>query len=355
MSIELLTFSEEDINAIYTELADLSVPLDNDPVSFGPKRLNAKTAEVRKMLDRVHRIYLDLSQRLGASKRTLRRLEASLDLEKKHLFANDPETRAGRNVADREAIATGKLRTQVEELNQIKILVTDLEAVLVVVKAKHADLKDTEGRLKDQVRLCGEELSLGSRWGSAVPEAKPIDHRYATRADVDAIDTLLAEMNNQIDLSQGAGNFPATHMIGKANPVVSETEVRQMPFVVAEDIEAHPEIPVQTEESTELVELDQIQPKSFTLDLTAESDCMVVPPAPESVAQELVTNEDNILEDVLPVDLTSVLPSKTTQAEADAFMDEMGSFNSTQKTKPIKSKVLDELEDLLSSFESVNG
>lgn len=345
MNNPLLSFSEQDINCIYTELTDLSVPLDNDPVSFGPKRLNAKTAEVRRMLDRVHRIYLDLSQRLGAGKRTLRRLEANLDLEKKHLFANDPETRAGRNVADREAIATGKLRVQVEELNDIQVLVADLEAVLTVVKAKHADLKDTEGRLKDQVRLCGEELSLGSRWGSAVPEARPIDHRYATGADVKEIDVLLAEMNSQIDLARTSGDFPAMHMLGTSdtNPVVEESLGEEADLVDSVDVVSAP---------PQEVELESVQPKSFTLDLDVESDRVVIEVAPKTIDTQ---SYDGILENVSPVDLSEIFPAKNTQAEVDAFLEGMGSYNSTPKTKSVKKVVSDDLEDLLSSFENFNG
>lgn len=304
-----LTFSEEEVNAIYSELIHLSVPLDADPVAFGPKRLNAKTAEVRMMLDRVHRIYLDLSQRHGAVKRQLRKAMANLDLQKKNLFANDPETRAGRNVADREAIATGKLRAEVEEVNRLQILEADLEALLVVVKAKHADLKDTEARLRDQIRLCGEELSLGGRWGSAVPNAPDLDPRVATGVDVKEIDNLLASMNSQIDIAQKAGDFPSMH-------------VQKM------DIEDEP---------------------------TA---------APEPVQQDYdpgVEVADDILTEPPSKNIEEIFPSQVSQSAADAFLDNtvmapVPSIPQVPKSNPL-DQVSDglDVEDLLASFEDPNG
>jgi len=294
-------FTETEINDIYTELAQLSVPLDPDPVAFGPKRLNAKTAEVRRMLDRVHRIYLDLSQRLGAAKRALRRAQADLDLARKSLFANDPETRAGRSVSDRDAIAAMKLRTEIGETGDLEILVTDLEAVLTVVKAKHADLKDTEGRLRDQIRLCSEELGLGGRWGSAVPHAPEIDRKQATGADVDAVDKLLAGVQSEIHLAQKTGDFPAEHVSLFEHPV-EETPIDQVP--------------------------------------------------PDPVQENEPMQEESIL------GLTEALPAQVDQKDVDAFLDRSSSLGKA-KSKPAKKvqveSSLDEIDDLLSSFEDPNA
>ena len=45
----------------------------------------------------------------------------------------------------------------------------DLEALMTVIKSKRADLKDIQGRIKDQINLCREEIGLGGRWGSKPP------------------------------------------------------------------------------------------------------------------------------------------------------------------------------------------
>ena len=93
-------------------------------------------------------------------------MDAILGLQKKHLIANDPEVRAGRNIADRDALACIKLQAQVEEVEDLSQAAQDLETILTVVKAKRADIKDIQGRLKDQLNLCMQELGLGAAWGS---------------------------------------------------------------------------------------------------------------------------------------------------------------------------------------------
>ena len=95
-----------------------------------------------------------------------------LDLEKKNLFTNDPEVRAGRNFADREAIAVMQLRAQVEELSSLEGVLDDLDSLVAVIRAKRSDLRDVQARLRDQMRLCQEEIGLGGRWGSKTPAGK---------------------------------------------------------------------------------------------------------------------------------------------------------------------------------------
>ena len=82
------------------------------------------------------------------------------------MFANDPEVRAGRNLADRDAIASMKLKDEVEAVSEASSTMEDLESILVVIKSKKSDLRDIQSRIKDQIRLCQEEISLGSRWGN---------------------------------------------------------------------------------------------------------------------------------------------------------------------------------------------
>jgi hypothetical protein len=237
MADDKLIFSQEDADRIFTELAELQVDLDNDPLSFGPKRLNSKVSDVRRMLSRCERIYLDVSQRLQTTRRALRIAEAELDISKKHLFANDPETRAGRSVSDREAIAGGKLIKETRTANDLKVTVSDLEAVLIVVKAKRGDLKDAEGRLRDQVRLCQEEIGLGGRWGSARPSTKiDLNQGVATGADVKMLEELLADVDGEIHLQQLSGAFPTEEeaVAGGRDP---DPEPQRTPTPVPEPVD----------------------------------------------------------------------------------------------------------------------
>ena len=165
----LPTLEPSFLDSVFSRLTTMEVELDEDPLQFGPKRLNGKIATARGMLTECERIYLSVAQLLQNFKTSHRSLELEFDIEKKYLYANDPEVMAGRNVADRDAIATGKLLEQARELNNLARTLSNLEAVISVVKSKRADLKDLQGRIRDQIKLCHEEIGLGSKWGSKPP------------------------------------------------------------------------------------------------------------------------------------------------------------------------------------------
>jgi len=169
MQVDGLFLTDGEITQIYEELATLHVELDDDPLLYGPKRLNGKIAQTRKMLTRCEQIFLELSRRLHGCQREHRKHTALLDMSKQDLLANDPEVRSGRNIADRDAIAAIKLRPQIELTQKLETATTDIETILTVVKAKRADIKDLQNRLKDQIKVCQDEIGLGSRWGSANP------------------------------------------------------------------------------------------------------------------------------------------------------------------------------------------
>ena len=154
------------VESVFRRLSGMEVELDADPLQFGPKRLNGKVAGTRGMLTECESVYLNVSLWLQKYRAAHRTLETEMDLAKKHLYANDPEVRAGRNVADRDALATMKLQQQARDLSAVAQSQADLEAMLTVVKAKRADLKDVQGRIRDQIKLCSEEIGLGGRWGS---------------------------------------------------------------------------------------------------------------------------------------------------------------------------------------------
>jgi len=164
--LDTLILTSNEIEAIYEELSNMSVDLDTDPLAFGPKRLNSKVAETRTILTRCEQIFMETSRRMHLCTREHRRLEAILSLKKKNLISNDPEVRAGRSITDRDSLASIKLQTDVEEVDKWSQAVQDLETILTVVKAKRADIKDIQGRLKDQLNLCLQELGLGAAWGS---------------------------------------------------------------------------------------------------------------------------------------------------------------------------------------------
>lgn len=182
--MSLPSVSEEFVDGVFTALSQMEVHLDSDPLQFGPKRLSGKVAEARGMLTECESLFLMVSQALQKYRAAHRTLETEITIEKKHLFANDPEVRAGRNVADRDALATVRLQDRVRDLALIAQSQADLEALITVIKAKRTDLKDVQGRLRDQLKLCQEEIGLGGRWGSKpVPGTKAPDLEDSPNVD----------------------------------------------------------------------------------------------------------------------------------------------------------------------------
>jgi len=179
------------IDRVFKALSVMEIELDQDPLQYGPKRLSGKIANTRGMLTRCERIYLQIAHVLQQYRAANRASQLEFDLGLQHLLANDPEVRAGRNVRDRDAIATMKLHEEHKVLSDLGAGVLDLEAVMAVIKAKRTDLKDVQGRLRDQMKLCNEEIGLGARWGSkpAPGQASP-DLDSAPRVNVTTVDEL---------------------------------------------------------------------------------------------------------------------------------------------------------------------
>ena len=147
----------------FERLGLMEVTLDENPLDYGPRRLNNKTAEARTYLTETEGLFLQVSQLIQKYRRAHRENNHALTLAKKHLFANDPETRAGRNQTTQDAIASVKLQDEVKEVDRLASCMEDLEALLVVIKSKRSDLRDVQGRIRDQTKLCQEEIGLGGR------------------------------------------------------------------------------------------------------------------------------------------------------------------------------------------------
>lgn len=171
----------ETVSSIFERLIGMEIQLDPDPLQFGPKRLNGKIAEARGLLTQTERIFLQVSQDLQRLKTAKRQSETDFDIQVDDMLANDPEVRAGRNLDTQKAIAKTKLPDLRRRIADLDNRIQDLTAVMAVVKAKRSDLRDVQGRLKDQLRLCQEEIGLGNRWGS-----KPPPERAASAPDLDA-------------------------------------------------------------------------------------------------------------------------------------------------------------------------
>jgi hypothetical protein len=161
----------EAVTFILEALEGMQVGLDVDPLSGGPKRLQGKIAKARNYLSKVQRWWHIVGRADHTLNRMLLLLNSEIQIREDDLLANDPEVQraAQQSIRDREAITHCKLKDERMEKFRLEQAVHDTTTMLRALSAKRTDLKDTISRLRDQMRLCQDELSLGMKWGSKVP------------------------------------------------------------------------------------------------------------------------------------------------------------------------------------------
>lgn len=156
---------DDGLAAIYTQLDTYSVELDDDPLSLGPKRMQSKLSSLRENLNACETLLLNSTRDLQTARYQHRAKRLGLEMAMKALYASDVTVRAQKSVSDREATATNLLKDQWLEVQQAEQKVLDLEALYSVVKMKHSSLKDTQSRLREQIKLCDAQIRIGDQWG----------------------------------------------------------------------------------------------------------------------------------------------------------------------------------------------
>ena len=187
------------IDRIYERLTDMDVQLDADPIEFGPSRLNYKTSEVRGHLSSTEKIFMEVSHNLQKIKRDLLIRQTEYNIEQTQLIANDPHVRSGRSQKEREALAATRLVHIQSKINDLTLSAHDLEDLMTVIKAKRTDLKDLQGRLRDQLKLCQEQIALGQRWGSKTFTSRTFDDPNVISTEVNTaklVDQFITQRQN---------------------------------------------------------------------------------------------------------------------------------------------------------------
>jgi hypothetical protein len=162
------------IEQTYSELKKMEVVLDPNPIEYGPTRFSNRIAQVRALLNRVEQIFLQTSEDLHYFQRIINAKRTLYELEKRELMVNDPRCRVGRSQQEREALADVQLRAMIEDVQKLELAAHDLETVMISIKAKRTDLKDVQGRMRDQMKLIEHDLGMGARWGTQAPPTSPI-------------------------------------------------------------------------------------------------------------------------------------------------------------------------------------
>lgn len=157
--------SDEWVHSLYERLTKMDVQLDPNPLEMGPGAINNKHSELRTAISNLERISLEVLHNLHNFKRELTSQKLNYSLEQTRLMASDPQVKVGRSQAEREALAATKLTKFIIQINELELAVQDLEAADKVIKGKRNDLKNLQATLKDQYRVCQEQIALGGRWG----------------------------------------------------------------------------------------------------------------------------------------------------------------------------------------------
>lgn len=262
VSDNLPVVDQEKLDKIFRRLSVMTVELYENPLEYGPAPLANKVVEARTYLDETEDIFLNVSHWIQKYTAAHRAAQLAMNLGIDHLLANDPETRAGRNLETQKAIAKVKLRHEVEEVNRISAVLEDLKAVLQVVKAKRTDLKDTQQRLRDIQNLCKELIGLGGRWGSKpLPGTEAPDLDAAPEVDK----TSLRELQQMFE-----GQRVSEEQVAEvASEVVVQAPAAPEPVAPASESDAELAAPVDSDEEVDnlLKDFPDEEPKSTKLDV----------------------------------------------------------------------------------------
>lgn len=168
MDKKIVDVDEAYLDEVINRLSALKIDLDDDPLMFGPKRLNSKVALCRAHIDVCMTIYLQLSSDMRRMMRLSRTLEMEYQIKQADLLANNQDVRAQDSIKDRLAFADMKLSDLRKDMMLVEAAVKDLGGLLTVVNKKKEDLKDVQNQLKSQIKLCQEVIEkLHGQWGSA--------------------------------------------------------------------------------------------------------------------------------------------------------------------------------------------
>lgn len=147
-----------DIDNVYKELAKMQVPLDQNPLEYSPSRLSKKIAETRAFKSICEKFFNDFFYIQNSLNRGLRCKKTEYKLQRTNLLATDATVKAGKSVSERDALVDLQLKDLVAEIEEVESEIAELENILIVIKAKRSDLTDTQNRIKDQIKLCHDEI-----------------------------------------------------------------------------------------------------------------------------------------------------------------------------------------------------
>lgn len=177
---------ESRIDEIFEFIENIHIDLDYDPIAKGPKHLNKKIAECRNYGSRVQRAKREVLRHKRKLERKLNRKESEHELKMNQLLTNNDKVRSQSSKADRRAAANAMMADLNEEIQTLKLQLTDLEHVEEVIDSKLRELKDVNRDLRTQKRLIEDEIDTGAHWGDDL--AQGASGRNIPQGEIDVDD-----------------------------------------------------------------------------------------------------------------------------------------------------------------------
>lgn len=318
------------IARMYAGLKKMEIRLDPNPIEYGPKRFNNRIAQVRSMLTRLEQVFLQTSEDLHYFQRLISSKNALYELEKRDLMIHDQKCRVGRSQGEREALADVQLREDIETLQKLQLAAQDLESMMIVIKSKRTDLKDIQGRMRDQMKLIEHDLGMGARWGANAPPS-------VVSQSVDELDALLANTDIQMGIEPDDDSFE--------EPV----EVDDSQEDPAPQGEPGSELPLDEMMETEAV-VEEEEPEAVLEKTTPDPVQVSAEEAPEEPqTPEEPTNTEG---EVIPEETAEgTLPEKhSEQGDVDSFLEELDTASDDGVEEVSEQEQEQGIDDLLASF-----
>lgn len=160
---------------IVSEVEGMAVEVDSDPaVSGGAAVLRKKIAQVESYLSTCLDMVSAARVRVQHVRTRHRDLQLGLRLATDLLISRDPDVRGGRNISDRNALASIKLQAEHLMVREADGDRTEAETILQIVSAKLAHLKDLRHHLRGQLRDLTDNTSTSSDGRPALPARYPL-------------------------------------------------------------------------------------------------------------------------------------------------------------------------------------
>lgn len=179
------------ISQAFDVLRDMAVELDDDPILHDGGRLRYKIAQARNHLTECTDLLLRVSKEIHRIKKRLNQHDALLQIQINYLLTNDPEVMKQPNQTCKMAAARLKVIEMHTDVSLLEQALQEWEVLEKSAKGKRSDLRDLQRRLKDQMRLCQDEISSGGRWLKRPPGTKLPRLESSKPGKVDSMERIL--------------------------------------------------------------------------------------------------------------------------------------------------------------------